>query len=94
MNSRIAILALAMAIAVSSLALVITVVGGMASSVSGEAIAFEADALKRDETYSRLPAYQRPKFSRDEPLPLTQPISIYLPLLENEYIKNSTFAVT
>ena len=89
MNSRFALLALSMAIGVISLALVMTAVGATASSVSGEAIGIEADAIKKDETDPRLLAYQRASIRQDEPLSLTEPISIYLPLLDNEYVKNS-----
>jgi hypothetical protein len=90
MNTRFALIALSVAIAVSSLVLIIVVVGATASSVSGVAIAFEADALARDETGSYLPAYQRTNISQDEPLTLTEPISIYLPLVENVYVKYPT----
>ena len=87
MNSRFTLLASSIAIAVLSLALFISVVGGTASSVRGEAIGIEADAVTRDSTDNRLLAYQRPDIHQNELLSLTEPISIYLPLLENEYIK-------
>ena len=86
MNRRYALLAVSIFGALLSLALVMTAVGAASSSVSGEAIAIEADALKRDETDSRLLAYQSPNISQGEILTLTVPISIYLPVMEQDYI--------
>jgi len=86
MNTRFSLIALSIGIAVSSLALVITVVGVTASSVSGEAIGIPSDADTRDNKGSRLLADQRLNISQDELLTLTDPISIYLPVLEYDYI--------
>jgi hypothetical protein len=83
MNSRFALLALSIAMAVLSLALVITAVGVTASSVSGEASGIEAGEVVRGGTDNRLLADQRPNISLDEPLTLTEPISIYLPLVSS-----------
>jgi Leucine-rich repeat (LRR) protein len=81
MNSRFALIALSIAMAVLSLALVITAAGGTASSVSGEASGIEAGEVVRDGTDNRLLADRRPKLSQYESLSLTEPISIYLPLV-------------
>jgi Leucine-rich repeat (LRR) protein len=68
-------------IAVSSLALVITVVGATASIVSGETIGIKADTVIESAIDNHLLADLRPNISQDEPLTLTEPISIYLPLV-------------
>jgi hypothetical protein len=87
MNTRFSLVALTVAIAVLSLALVITVVGATASSVNVDAIGFGAEVDNREVADNRLLAYKTPDISQDEPLSLTEPISIYLPLLEKEYVK-------
>ncbi len=87
MNTRFAPLAASIAMAVLSLALFITVVRGNASSVSGEAAGIESDAVTKESTGNRPLSYQRSNIRQDDALSLTGSISIYLPLLENEYVK-------
>jgi Leucine-rich repeat (LRR) protein len=88
MNTRFSLIALSIADAVLSLALVITVVGATASSVSGAATGIEQETVLREVAVNHLFAYQAPDIGQDEPMTLTEPISIYLPLLNNGYIKN------
>jgi len=87
MNSKFALLAVSISLAVLSLALVITTLGATASSVSGEESGIEVGTVMESNTDNRLLAYQRPNFSQDVLLSLTEPFSIYLPLLEKEYVK-------
>ena len=87
MNSRIALLSLSMALAVASLALFITAAGATASNVSGEASGIEADTVMQSHPDNRLLPDQRLNISQEEPMTLTEPISIFLPLLDNGYVK-------
>jgi Leucine-rich repeat (LRR) protein len=87
MNTRFPLLALSIAIAASSLALFKTVVGGTASTVSGEVSGIETDALTRDRTDTHLLPDQKSDISQDEALSLTEPISIYLPLVDYKYVR-------
>jgi hypothetical protein len=86
MNSRFARLAISVAIAVSSLVLFITVVGGIASSMSDEATVIVSGVDKRDGIDNRLLLSQRPNISQDGGLTLTEPDSYYLPLIEFDNI--------
>jgi hypothetical protein len=81
MNARYAFIASSIAIAVLSLALFITVVGGTASNMSGAVSGVEVVEVVRDGTDNRLLASQRPNISQNHALSLTELISIYLPLL-------------
>ena len=90
MNSRFALLALSITIVVLSLALFITVVGANASSATGVTNGIDADTATRDSTGNRLLPYQSRYFSQDETLSLTEPISIYLPLVEYEFVDTAS----
>jgi hypothetical protein len=87
MNTRFSFIASSIVIAVSSLALVIIVVGATASSVSNVAIGIEVVDGVREGAVSHMLANQSLNISQGEPMTLTEPISIYLPLLEKEYVK-------
>ena len=62
--------------------------------MSDEAIGIVSGVDTRDKTDNRLLANQRQDINQNELLSLTEPISIYLPLLNNEYIKNYAGART
>lgn len=83
MNSRYALLALSITIAVLSLALFIAVVGGTASSVSDEALGVAVETVMGSNPDNRLLAYQGTYISQEESRTVAEPISIYLPLVSS-----------
>lgn len=87
MKSGFALLAVSVAMAVFTLALFIPVVGGSTSGAADVAIGLEEEAAMKSDTGNRLPSDQKPDTSHEETLSLTEPISIYFPLLDKEYVK-------
>jgi Leucine-rich repeat (LRR) protein len=90
MNTRFSLITLSISTAVLSLALVTNVAGATPSSVSDDAIGIGADVVTRGVADNHLLSHQDPDISQAEPLTLTEPISIYLPLLSTAgYIDKS-----
>jgi uncharacterized repeat protein (TIGR01451 family) len=89
MNSRYALIVLSIAMAVLSLAFIMTVVGGIASSMSDEATVIVSGVDIRDGMDNRLLLSQRQNISQDGGQTLTEPDSYYLPLIEFDNISPS-----
>jgi Leucine-rich repeat (LRR) protein len=89
MNIRVLLIALSTSVGVLSLILFISVMGGMASNASGVATNFETVTVIESYTGSALVPSLKPNINRNESLSQTKPISIYLPLMEYDFIDPS-----